>query len=70
MKTETPPEQPIPSEKTANPEDAVAQPKARRVAYKTVLAAVVIGIITISALWMFVIRQEGSPVYEAPGNGT
>ena len=66
MKTETPSEQPALSDETANPQDAVAQPKAHRVAYKTVLAAVVIGVITISALWMFVIRQEGSLDYEAP----
>jgi hypothetical protein len=66
MKTETQPEQPVPTDET-NPVDAVAQPTSCRMAYKTVLAAVVIGIITISALWMFVIRQAGSPVYEAPG---
>ena len=62
MKTEMRPEHPIPSDEEANPVDAVAQPTSRRVAYKTVLAAVVIGIITISALWLFVIRQEGSSV--------
>ena len=61
MKTETQPEQPVPTDET-NPVDAVAQPTSRRMAYKTVLAAVVIGIITISALWLFVIRQEGSSV--------
>ena len=66
MKSETQPEQPVLSDEEANPEDVVVQPTARRVAYKTVLAAVVIGIITISALWLFVMRQEGSPVYEAP----
>ncbi|MCP4455929.1 MAG: hypothetical protein GY809_31105, partial [Planctomycetes bacterium] len=44
----------------------MVQPTARRAAYKTVLAAIVIGIITISVLWLFVMRQEGSPVYEAP----
>jgi hypothetical protein len=57
-------EQPVPSDEEANPEDAGVQPIARRVAYKTVLAAVVIGILTISVLWMFVMRQEGSPVTE------
>ena len=56
MKTETAPEHPIPSGEGTHPEDAIAQPTSRRVAYKTVLAAVVIGIITISALWLFVIR--------------
>ena len=69
MKTETAPEHPIPSDEEANPVDAVAQPTSRRVAYKTVLVAVVIGIITISALWLFVIRQEGSSVTEAPVTG-
>jgi len=66
MKSETQPEQSVLSAEEANPDDVVVQPTARRVAYKTVLAAVVIGTITISALWMFVMRQEGSPVYEAP----
>jgi len=67
MKSETQPEQPVLSGEEANPEDAVVQqPTARRVAYKTVLAAVVIGIITISALWLFVMRQDSSSVYEAP----
>jgi hypothetical protein len=65
MKTETQPEQSVPSDEI-NPVDAVAQPTSRRMAYKTVLAAVVIGIITISALWMFVIHQAGSSVYKDP----
>lgn len=65
MKTETQSEQPIPSDEEEKPVEAVAQPTSRRVAYKTVLVAVVIGIITISALWLFVIRQEGSPVTKA-----
>ena len=57
MKTEKQLEQPIPSDEAVNPEDAVAQPTSRRVGYKTVLSAVVIGIFTITALWLFVIRQ-------------
>ncbi|MEA3241817.1 MAG: hypothetical protein U9Q19_00085 [Pseudomonadota bacterium] len=64
MTTERQLEQSVPSEEEANPEDAGVQPIARRVAYKTVLAAVVIGIVTISALWLFVMRPEGSPVTE------
>jgi len=36
----------------------------RRVAYKSVLAAVVVGIITISGLWLFVTGQEGSQTNE------
>ena len=39
----------------------MTQPTARRMPYKTVLAAVVIGIIAISVLWLLVIRQEGNP---------
>ncbi|MEE9358615.1 hypothetical protein [Candidatus Vondammii sp. HM_W22] len=64
MKSETQTEQPVSSDEETKPEDAVVQPTTRRVAYKTVLVAVVIGIITISLLWGFVIGQEGSPVYE------
>jgi len=60
MKSERQPEQPVPSDEKVNPVDAEVKPTARRIAYKTVLAAVVIGILTISALWMFVIPQEGS----------
>jgi hypothetical protein len=58
-------EQPVPSDEEANPEDAGVQPIARRVAYKTMLDAVIIGILTISALWLFVMRLEESPVVEA-----
>ena len=57
MKTEKQLEQPIPSDEAVNPEEAVAQPTSRRVGYKTVLSAVVIGVLTITALWLFVIRQ-------------
>ena len=67
MKTERQPEQAIPSDDAAKLEEVELQPTPRRVANKSVLAAVVVGIITISALWLFVIRQAGSPVYEAPG---
>jgi len=66
MTTETQPEQPILSDEEENLEEVGVQPDPRRMAYKSVLVAVVIGILAISALWMFVIRQEGSPVYEAP----
>jgi len=61
MTTNRQPEQAIPSDDTAKPEDVEVQPASRRVAYMSVLAAVVIGIITISGLWLFVIRQEGNP---------
>lgn len=61
MTTETQPEQPILSDDETSQEKAGVRPSSRRVAYKTVLAAVVIGIFTISALWAFVIRQEENP---------
>ncbi len=56
MMTETQPEQ---------PKEAGARPASHRVAYKTVLAAVVIGILTITVLWVFVIRQEENPANAA-----
>ena len=60
MQSETQPEQPtLPDEEAV--QDVVAQPTARRIPYKTVLVAVVIGIIAISVLWLLVIRQEGNP---------
>jgi len=64
MKTEMQREQPTLSDEKANPEDFVEQPESRQLAYKTVLAAVVIGLLMFSALWMFVIRQENSSLYE------
>ncbi len=66
MTTETQPEQPILSDEEDNLEEVGVQPTPRRMAYKTVLVAVVIGILAISALWVFMIRQDGSPVYETP----
>ena len=60
MTTERQPEQANPSDDAAKLEEVEVQPTPRRVAYKSVLAAVVVGIITISGLWLFMIRQEGS----------
>ncbi len=60
MKSEMQTEQPILSEET-NPEQPEGQAASRRITYKTVLAAVVIGILAISVLWFFVIRQEEVP---------
>jgi len=60
MTTDRQPEQAIPSDDTAKPEEVEVQPASRRLAYKSVLAAVVVGIITISGLWLFVIPQEGN----------
>ena len=64
MTTETQPEQPILTDDETSPEEVGERPASHRVAYKAVPAAIVIGIITISALWILVNRQEGSPVYE------
>ncbi len=40
-------------------------PRARRIAYKAVLAAVVIVIVTLLALWVFAILQKKNPVVVA-----
>ena len=42
--------------------------RARRIAYKAVLAAVVIGIVTILALWVLTILQNDSPDAVAEAN--
>ena len=60
MKSERQPDQSVSSDEEVNPKDAGIKPAARRIAYKTVLAAVVIGILAISVLWFFVIPQEGN----------
>lgn len=59
MKSEMHLENPAPSDEEVIQEDTVAPPMTRRLPYKTVLVAVVIGIIAISML--LVIRQEGNP---------
>jgi len=61
MTTETQPERPVLTDDETNQEQTGVRPSSRRVAYKTVLVAVVIGIFTISVLWAFVIRDEGNP---------
>lgn len=65
MTTETQAEQASPSVEDVNP-DAMAQPKTGRVAYRSTLAAVVIGMCTIGALWLLVL-EEGNPVFETSG---
>jgi len=60
MKSERQPEQLVSSDDEVNQEDAGVKPVTRQIAYKTVLAAVVIGILIISVLWMFVIPRERS----------
>ena len=61
MATETQSEEPVNFDNETNPEIVGAQPVSHRVAYKTVLVAVVIGILTISSLWVLVIRQADNP---------
>ncbi len=61
MQSETHREQStLPDDETIRKE-SVTQPRVRRMPYKTVLAAVVIGIIAISLLWLLDIRDEGNP---------
>ena len=61
MKSETHLEQPARPDEEVIEEDVVAPPPARRLPYKTVLVAVVIGIITICGVLLFVIDQEEYP---------
>lgn len=58
MKSETHLEQPVRPDEEVIQEDVQAPPPVRRLPYKTVLVAVVVGIITISGVWLFVIDQE------------
>lgn len=58
MKTDL--DQATPSDNTNQPVTESA-PRARQIAYKAVLAAVVIGIVTILALWVLAILQDDNP---------
>ena len=60
MKSERQTDQSVSSDEEVSQEEAGVEPTSRRIAYKTVLAAVVLGILIISVLWMFVIPREGS----------
>jgi len=62
MKTEV--DHPVLSDE-ANLANTDSPPRARQIAYKAVLAAVVIGIVTILALWVFAILQKKNPVVVA-----
>ena len=70
MTTETQPEHSVLSDDEIIPKKAGAKPASHRLAYKTVLAAIVIGILTISVLWMLVIRQEENPANKSVVTGT
>ena len=62
MQTETKPEEPTISDDETKKVNTKARLVSQRIAYKTVLAATVIGILTISSLWMFVVRPVDNPV--------
>ena len=62
MTTEHQPEQINPSEEEAKLDEAKEQPRSSRLAYKSVLTAVVVGIVAISALSLFVIQRQEKPL--------
>ena len=64
MTTEQQPEQINPSEKESKQGKAERQPKSRRLAYKSVLTAVVVGIVVISALSLSKIQRQEIPLDE------
>ena len=64
MTTEQQPEEIIPPEEAVTLDGSERQPTRRRMAYKSVLAAVVIGIIVIGALSFFVLQQQEKPLDE------
>lgn len=61
MENETQVEHTVLADDEIIPEKTGANSTPHRLAYKTVLIAVVIGIITISVLWVLVISQEDNP---------
>jgi len=64
MTTEQQPEQINPSEKEGKQDRAERQPRSRRPAYKSVLTAVVVGIVVISALSLSKIQRQEKPLDE------
>ncbi|RDH87706.1 MAG: hypothetical protein DIZ78_03915 [endosymbiont of Escarpia spicata] len=64
MTTEQQPEQINPSKEDAMLDKAEGQPRSRRLAYKSVLTAVVVGIVVISALTLFMIQRQERPLDE------
>jgi len=62
MTTEQQPEPVIPPEEAAKLEQTEEQPTSRRVAYKSVLSAVVVGIIAIGGLSFFIVQQQANPI--------
>ena len=72
MRTETRAVQPDPSDEVSLPADAESQPTTRRLPYKSVLAALVIGVITVGVQGLLVIGEDSAPASETskltPGN--
>ena len=64
MTTEQQPEQINPSEKESKQYKAERQPRSRRLAYMSVLTAVVVGIVVISALSLSKIQRQEKPLDE------
>jgi len=64
MTTEQQPEQINPSKEDAMLDKAEGQPRSRRLAYKSVLTAVVVGIVVISALSLSKIQRQEKPLDE------
>ena len=64
MTTEQQSEQINPSEKESRQDKAARQPRSRRLAYKSVLTAVVVGIVVISALSLSKIQRQEKPLDE------
>jgi len=64
MRTETRAVQPDPSDEVSLPADAGAPPTARRMPYKSVLAALVIGALTVGVQGLLVVGEESVPVSE------
>jgi len=72
MRTETRAVQPDPSDEVSLPADAGSPPTARRMPYKSVLAAFVIGVIMVGAQGLLIVGEEAIPANETsvplPGN--
>ena len=64
MRTETRAVQPDPSDEVSLPADAGVPPTVRRMPYKSVLAALVIGVIMVGAQGLLVVGEESVPVNE------
>ncbi|MBT2969652.1 MAG: hypothetical protein KME56_05850 [Candidatus Thiodiazotropha sp. (ex Ctena orbiculata)] len=64
MTTEQQSEQINPSEEEAKLDKAEGQPRSRRLAYKSVLTAVVVGVVVISALSLSKIQRQEKPLDE------